>query len=62
MPERETCVGAAPREARARALRTMACEMADTGRSSVLTPNYNEGHRDHFHVDIRPDDPRLFLR
>lgn len=62
-PERETCVGAAPREARARALRTMACEMADTGRlSSVLTPNYNEGHRDHFHVDIRPDDPRLFLR
>jgi hypothetical protein len=62
-PERETCEGAAPRDSRARALRTMACEMADSRRlSSVLTPNYNEGHRDHFHVDIRPDDPRLFLR
>ncbi len=62
-PERETCVGAAPRAPRARSLRAMACEMSESGLlNSVLTPNYNEGHRDHFHVDIRPDDPRFFLR
>lgn len=62
-PDRETCAGAAPRDPKARALRAMACEMADSALlSSVLTPNYNEGHRNHFHVDIRPDDPRMFLR
>ncbi len=30
--------------------------------STVLTPNYNEGHRDHVHLDARPDDTRVFLR
>ncbi|MEY4581079.1 MAG: hypothetical protein RL701_5782, partial [Pseudomonadota bacterium] len=44
-------------------LHAIACELAATRRiSSVLTPNYNAGHRDHFHIDIRPDDPRLFIR
>ncbi|MET0385655.1 MAG: extensin family protein [Polyangiales bacterium] len=44
-------------------LRAIACDLAESRRfSSVLTPNYNAGHRDHFHIDIRPDDPRLFLR
>lgn len=44
-------------------LHAIACDLAETGRfSSVLTPNYNAGHRDHFHLDIRPDDPRLFVR
>jgi hypothetical protein len=44
-------------------LQAIACALAATHRfSSVLTPNYNAGHRDHFHVDIRPDDPRLFVR
>ena len=41
----------------------MACALFESGvLSSVLTPNYNAGHRDHFHLDIRPDDPRSFIR
>lgn len=48
---------------RGRRLLTFICELFDSGVfSTVLTPNYNEGHRGHFHVDIRPDDPRTFLR
>ena len=44
-------------------LHAIACDLAESHRfSSVLTPNYNAGHRDHFHIDIRPDDPRLFVR
>jgi pimeloyl-ACP methyl ester carboxylesterase len=61
----ETCdpAVAAPANEKARTLRAIACELAASHRfSSVLTPNYNAGHRDHFHLDIRPDDPRLFLR
>ncbi|HJL27251.1 MAG TPA: extensin family protein, partial [Polyangiaceae bacterium LLY-WYZ-15_(1-7)] len=62
-PLQETCGGPRPRDARARRLRAMACALARTRLfQSVLTPNYNEGHRDHFHLDARPDDPRLFLR
>lgn len=69
-PDRETC---APemfgphspygRNERGQRLLKIACELHDTGVfASVLTPNYNPGHRDHYHVDIRPDDPRAFLR
>ena len=58
-----TCEGPRPARPGARTLLDAACAL---GRShvfsSVLTPNYNEGHRDHFHVDARPDDPRFFLR
>lgn len=62
-PARETCEGSAPRAAPARTLRAVACELARSRRfSSILTPNYNEGHRDHLHLDARPDDPRVFLR
>ncbi len=62
-PDRETCAGAAPRGRRARLLRAIACDLARSRRfSSVLTPNYNEGHRDHLHLDARPNDPRVFLR
>ena len=62
-PGEETCAGPAPRSRVARSLRRIACRLHRSGRfQSVLTPNYNEGHRDHFHLDIRPDDPRLFLR
>lgn len=61
--EHETCDGAEPTQAKAKTLRAIACDLAATKRfSSVLTPNYNVGHRDHFHVDVRPDDPRLFVR
>jgi hypothetical protein len=61
-PEVETCSGK-PTSERGKALLALACDLAASGLfSSVLTPNYNEGHRDHFHLDIRPDDPRLFVR
>ncbi len=62
-PDRHTCQGPAPTDRRARTLREIACEMAASHLfASVLTPNYNAGHRNHFHIDARPDDPRLFLR
>jgi hypothetical protein len=64
-PEAPTCDGTVPEgltEA-AQRLRAIACSLAGTKRySSVLTPNYNEGHHDHFHIDIRPDDSRIFVR
>ena len=62
---RETCAEKPDKKAsdKHRKLQAIACDLAATGRfSSVLTPNYNAGHRDHFHVDIRPNDPRLFIR
>jgi hypothetical protein len=61
-PDVETCA-AAPTTERGRALLALACALGHSGLfSSVLTPNYNAGHRDHFHLDVRPDDARLFLR
>jgi len=61
--DHRTCSGPRPRDRRARRLRSIACDLWETRRfSTVLTPNYNEGHRDHFHVDARPDDPRLYIR
>jgi hypothetical protein len=46
-----------------RKLQAIACDLAASKRfSSVLTPNYNVGHRDHFHLDVRPNDPRFFIR
>jgi hypothetical protein len=61
-PDVHTCE-ASPTSAEGKALLAIACAVADSGLfSSVLTPNYNEGHRDHFHFDLRPDDPRLFVR
>jgi hypothetical protein len=58
-----TCDPPEPTKANARLLRAIACDLAETRVfSTVITPNYNEGHRDHFHIDIRPDDPRFFLR
>jgi hypothetical protein len=62
---RETCAETPSKKAsdRHRKLQAIACDLAASGRfSSVLTPNYNAGHRDHFHVDVRPNDPRLFIR
>jgi hypothetical protein len=63
--DRPTCEGVDPRPARdpARALEALACDLAArAGLSTVITPDYSEGHRDHFHVDVRPEDPRLFVR
>jgi hypothetical protein len=62
-PSVRTCQGSGPLQDKAQVLRRVACELFETGSfSSILTPNYNQGHRDHFHIDARPDDPRLFLR
>jgi len=63
-PGEETCAATEPTEpASARDLYRVACALARSHIfSSVLTPNYNEGHHDHFHIDVRPDDPRFFLR
>jgi len=30
--------------------------------TTVITPNYNEAHHNHFHVDVRPGDNRFYLR
>ncbi len=44
-------------------LRALACELGASGLfSTVLTPEYDEGHANHFHVDARPDDRRVFVR
>jgi hypothetical protein len=52
----ETC-------ARSDFLRRLACDLfAARIFSSVITPNYNAGHRDHFHLDARPGDERFFIR
>jgi hypothetical protein len=62
-PAHRTCDAPEPPDPAARALLRIACELGESGRfQSVLTPNYNDGHRNHFHLDIRPDDPRTFLR
>lgn len=62
-PEHETCDAPRPADWRGRALLDIACELAATRQfSTVITPNYRRGHRDHFHIDARPDDPRLYLR
>jgi hypothetical protein len=60
-----TCVEGSdgpPHEA-GRRLDAFVCQLWRQGVfASILTPNYNWGHRDHLHLDIRPDDPRTFLR
>lgn len=62
-PDHHTCDAPEPEDWRAAGLLRIACALAESNRwSSVLTPNYNDGHRDHFHIDIRPDDDRVFVR
>ena len=61
-PDEETC-DATPGTRRGRVLRDITCDLARSSVfQTVITPNYNEGHRNHWHFDARPDDPRLFLR
>ena len=44
-------------------LRALACELAESGDySTVLTPEYDADHFDHLHLDIRPEDTRVFCR
>lgn len=61
-PSTETCA-ATPSNARAARVLRITCAIARSKLfQSVLTPNYNAGHRNHWHLDARPNDPRLFLR
>ena len=65
VPERATCDGVSrsPAGDEATELRAIACALRDdAGLSTVITPEYNDGHRDHFHVDVRPHDGRAFTR
>ena len=58
-----TCDAPEPATWRGRMLLEVACALARSNDwSTVLTPNYGRGHHDHFHVDARPGDPRVFLR
>ncbi len=62
-PDEPTCEAPEPEDWRARALRSIACDLARSERfSTVLTPNYGRGHHDHLHIDARPADPRIFVR
>lgn len=62
-PAHRTCDAPRPRGRAARTLVRLACDLAASRLfSSVLTPNYNEGHRNHIHLDARPDDRRIFIR
>lgn len=62
-PAHRTCEAPEPEDPKARALQRIACDLVESRSfNSVLTPNYNEGHRNHFHIDIRPDDDRIFVR
>jgi hypothetical protein len=45
-----------PATADAREIRSIACEAADQHFfTSILTPNYNRAHRNHFHLEVTPD-------
>jgi hypothetical protein len=62
-PDRGTCDGERPATAAGRKLREVACALFEARvLSTVITPNYNEGHRNHFHWDVRPGDERFYLR
>lgn len=62
-PRHATCAAPSSAAPRGATLRAIACELGATLRlSTVITPNYDAGHRDHFHLDARPDDPRVFVR
>ncbi|MCS6857584.1 MAG: extensin family protein [Sandaracinaceae bacterium] len=62
-PAHHTCDAPLPPDPKASLLLRIACDLFERRLvSTVLTPNYNEGHRNHFHLDIRPDDPRFYIR
>lgn len=61
-PELHTC-DAKPSTGMSRTLLGTACDLWEKRVfSTVITPNYNEGHSNHFHFDVRPGDNRYFVR
>lgn len=51
-----------PLEERGRFLMDIACALWEEKLfNTILTPNYNPGHYNHFHVDLRPGDNRFYL-
>jgi hypothetical protein len=61
-PEEYTC-SSQPTTPMAKTLQAVACDMWDARiYNTVLTPNYNEGHDNHFHIDLRPGDNRYYIR
>jgi hypothetical protein len=62
-PDRGTCEGDEPETSGGKLLRDIACRLFESRvLSTVITPNYNDGHRNHFHWDVRPGDERFYLR
>ncbi len=62
-PQKKTCPPPPHTNWRSATLAELACDLHHAeSLATVLTPNYNSGHRDHFHLDIRPHDRRLFIR
>ncbi len=46
----------------ARDLVGIACDLWEArAMNTVITPNYNKGHDNHYHLDIRPGDNRFFI-
>jgi hypothetical protein len=44
-------------------LRSLVCDLAISGLFSVvLTPNFNQEHHDHVHVELNPRQPTVYLR
>lgn len=62
-PGHLTCYGHHRDDWRAQTLLNIACDLANTHRfSTVITPSYGRGHDDHYHIDARPNDPRIYVR
>lgn len=62
-PGPSTCYAPTPSDWRAATLLNIACDLVNTHMfSTVITPNYRRGHDDHFHIDARPNDPRIYVR
>jgi hypothetical protein len=62
---RKVCGEKAPKgkTPKARELREIVCEAMDKGLFSViLTPNFNRGHRNHFHLEVTPGVKWMLLR
>jgi len=52
-----------PESTEAVALRNLVCDVAQSGLFTyMLTPNYNQAHHDHLHVDIKRDAKRTVIR